>query len=574
MKKSLEIKKFLGLNTGAMSESSLVPGECVDMCNYKITSDYKLTKREGFECVSGQIHNNRIDAMIFGRIGTGAECFYLVAHNAFLRVTVPDFSVHWIASLSTAYQRVFMFFHQQKLYILTGAEYYCYNGVTLSAVEGYRPLAFKELDDRASRKTPYEPINLLTNKKRCHYRMKQSAWEIVMPEQPSSIDYVIMDGVIFTGYTVSTSKMVIKFPSPTGDYSVIEVGYTVGGASGRSKITSCNAGAFFSGRSSSDLFVYKDYIRYSTRDGMVDYFPEPDAMQIGTGCYNITDIISHYNRQIIFTENETFYSYDTTGSKTRYPVFSLNNDIGNKPHGMVKTVGNYPILLDRGMFGIVNSGVRDERNLKNLGQRIQNWLNKADLSNAVTAEFFENKEYFICIGDECMVYNYELDVFYLYKGIKAKRFFNILGTLYFLGEENILYRLNRDLSCDKTMQGDKPIECRFVTAGFDFGSEDYKYFSEGALSIKTDCEAKLSLSVKYDDQQQEPLIKIDESSASFVNSDFGDTSFSPQNNVKYYDFRLCGGRNKTMKYILNENTSKGCAVILSLSATAITTKGK
>ncbi|MBO7157079.1 MAG: hypothetical protein J6W31_00590, partial [Clostridia bacterium] len=64
-----------------------------------------------------------------------------------------------------------------------------------------------------------------------------------------------------------------------------------------------------------------------------EYFPENNYTVIGS--YPITDIISQYDRQLIFTKERAYYSYcqlrtDVEGHLySSFPVFNLNGEKGS-----------------------------------------------------------------------------------------------------------------------------------------------------------------------------------------------------------------------------------------------------
>ena len=70
-----------------------------------------------------------------------------------------------------------------------------------------------------------------------------------------------------------------------------------------------------------------------------------------------------------------------------------------------------PFTIDTTLIKWVSTTIKDERNMQEVGARIQKDLNAVDLALAKTVDFQARFEMWIAIGKKVWIYNYLTDTF-------------------------------------------------------------------------------------------------------------------------------------------------------------------
>ena len=178
------INAFLGLNMNETGSTNLKLGESPKMVNFKISRDYKLEKMYGY--INKYEKTSKIRAMWFGLLDT-SEVFVFVCGG---KVYNGDIE---LGSLTDDITRIFEF--NKKLYFINGHEYKEWDGIIFKDVEGYIPLV-KVATTPNGVGTDYEPINVLTGKKRQTFSPDGTEKTFVLVENNlTSIDSVKVTGV-------------------------------------------------------------------------------------------------------------------------------------------------------------------------------------------------------------------------------------------------------------------------------------------------------------------------------------------------------------------------------------------
>ena len=132
-----------------------------------------------------------------------SEIIYLVSGSSLYRVTFTD-GTPSAESLGTLTGAVFMspteraelFMFAGKLCVLAGGEYFSYSSDSgLKKVEGYVPLIYRSCN-HSGVGTPFERINLLTNKVRAGYIADGSSREYQINGQVASVNAVYVRGIL------------------------------------------------------------------------------------------------------------------------------------------------------------------------------------------------------------------------------------------------------------------------------------------------------------------------------------------------------------------------------------------
>ena len=297
-------------------------------------------------------------------------------------------------------------------------------------------------------------MNLLTKKVR--QRFSPDGKNVIFPaavENIVDIDWVRINGVLQSddSYWFNFDNSSFEFiGAPREGTDTIEIQYELVGEDVSDRIKKCRFATAFGGANDTRAFLYGNpdspAVRYHS--GIVDgkpsfaYFPETAYALVGAG-EPITSICRHYDRQLIFTESGAYYSYleYMTGSEDRliagFPILPLNAERGCIAPGQAVLVKNTPITLaEDGLYQWISTNIRDERNAESLSEPIDQALRQENLSEAILFNRKETSELYLCVGENCYVYNYRLKLFYRHRLPRILGFCRE-GDLYFYTEDGI-----------------------------------------------------------------------------------------------------------------------------------------
>ncbi len=447
---TLRVEEFAGMRLSADNTDELSVGNGADMVNFRITQAKKLKRREGYSRVFNAPSNLR--GIFCGSVG--GVTHYLAACGNRLYTSTEGFDrLEPLETELGGEDRVFFFPFHSKLYLLTGENIYHYDGATLSIIEPYIPLIMICTPPQGSG-IVYEDVNLLT--RRVRQRFSPDGYKTIFPaavENVDAIDWVKINGFIqredsyYFDYDNSSFEFV---GAPRMGTDTVEIQYVIAKEDVSDRIKKCCFATAFGGANDTRAFLYGNpdspAVRYHS--GIVDgkpsftYFPETAFSLVGTGD-PITAICRHYDRQLIFTAGSAYYSYleYMTGSEGRliagFPILPLNEERGCVAPGQAILVKNTPYTLaEDGLFQWISTNIRDERNAECMSEPINHALQKEVLSSAILFNRKEQSELYLCVGENCYVYNYRLKLFYRYRVPR------ILGfcrgeQLYFYTEDGI-----------------------------------------------------------------------------------------------------------------------------------------
>lgn len=435
--KPVTINRFLGLNTA--NELQLVPGESPDMCNFRISSDYRLEKREGLSMFdidyssalsSDELHDTYWGGLWYGKLGSDTKNYIYrfidiedsASGNHFSHIIKIDLDIKKAVakiSVGTHYigiaEMQYIFYKNNFIYILTGDGYYKFDGTTASSVGGTTPTLYinvkPDLSDRINK--VYQPINLLTGWRNVSYYADNTS-VYTMPETPYSSATVKVyvneaEKTEYTHYNVSGNTVTFtsgNIPSTGAD---VVIKYIVQNLESRFYINKCRYGIFFGGNQDADLFVWgnpddKNKLYY-TYGGDVEFFAATNYLNIGTSESGITGAAIQNNTLALFTD-QGIYSLKTAininsqslVTTVTYPLTYVKDDRGHAyPNCDIKVVNNNPFFIsnDNSIWQLVVSTFRDDRAAKYVSERVQGLLNNADLTNAFTIDWETKGEYWL-----------------------------------------------------------------------------------------------------------------------------------------------------------------------------------
>lgn len=576
----MEITKFLGLHLSLTGDTNLLPGELSQCKNIRITSDYKARKREGYTELFPAL-NSPIRGQWQGYIN--GTFYHLFACGGKLYKTENGVNTE-IGSLAD--NPTSFFYFGSKVYILDGQEYRSFDGTTLAVVEGYVPIIAIGTPP-AGGGTDYEGINLLNGKKRQRFSADGTAKDFVIRETSvNSVDKVYVNGelkTVTTDYTVDLSNGKITFvTAPTTGQDNIEIWWTKGTGS-RTEVTGHTQYSLFGGKNDTRVFLYGNgtntMIFSDLADGVpsAEYFPALNYSTVGSDEYPITYVTKQYDRQIIFTTKGAYYStydYDIEIG-ANFPVYPLNDKIGNIPLGQGQLIKNNPFTITYSVWEWLATSVRDERNAVKKSDRVQPALDNLDLSTAITYDYEELQEYWLCVGNQIYIYNYGNDTWYYFELAHTPTSFITIDGVLYMGTANgqiMKWAQYNDIGKIPEYLTDNGIviKSEFRTGAMDFGVNYRRKFLNFAwIGLKPESKSVCFVEWETDyDASSEPEV-IYYSLIDFDNIDFADFSFQTNYNPQPFRLKLKAKKFTYFELIITNESETETMTILSINLPAV-----
>lgn len=454
---NIRINKFLGLHECEQGESRLKSGESPRMKNLTVTPNYTLIQRDGWECIADTSGEGR--AVFTGSVNGEDRVVWVVSDSVY---SLENGVKTLIGQLESTEGKVTVFPFDSKLYFLDGTKIKEWDGESFGDIVPYVPTIAISCDYLGAG-TSFEDANLLTDQKRQSFTPDGSHDTFQLAETDiTSVDSVVLSGVVQTAskYTVNLEKGTVTFKTipSVADPNSIVITFTKA-SEGAGNIHRMTQALSYGGDNDTRVFLWGDaeypsHIRYSgVYGGMsgMEYFPDLNFNRIGAGG-NITSALRHYDKLLIFTENEAFQCWGETKSDvngieyTVYPMKTVSSQVGCASKAFAKLIDNKPVTLTHsGLYLWSSSSIRDERNAEEIGERIRVGLKAFDTEKVSSFDRSATSEFYIWCGEKVYVYNYALDVFYYYEGFDAVDFSEDReGSLWFVRADGALCRLTED----------------------------------------------------------------------------------------------------------------------------------
>lgn len=551
------IHNFLGLNMNETGETQLKLGEASSMKNFRITKDYKLEKMYGYERIYNP--NNVIRATWVGNLNGSDMIIYVAGGKAYNNGTE-------IGTLTDDETTIFEM--NQKLYFINGHELKTYDGTTFETWERYVP-TIKISCTPAGVGEDYEPINLATDYRKVSFSADGTSTKFQLPETDITVyaNSVWVNGVVTT-VTYNAGGGYVTFetaPSAGTDNVVVQYKKNNQPASLAENILKNRYAQKYGLANDTRVFLYgnpdaKNRIYFSGLGNGVPqptYFPANNFIDVGSSNTAITDISRQYDRLIISKEDETYYmTYDsitdTTGeSIITFPTYPLNKSHGMVAKGQGQVLDNYVTTIDN--YGIVqwtNTQSKDERNASIISTRVNEWLQSHDLTKAITLDYQEEKEYWLAVDEEILVYNYANSTFYLLSiPDTVKTLTTYQGTIY-MGTDTALMQFDKDL----TTYHDTTIEAEWQGGFYDFEAE-YKRKTMRILWITIKPQVKTYMSVNYITDRNVGMNprEIQSQVLSYDFWNYADFTYNSNTQVKPYKIKLKAKKFAFLKLIIKSD---------------------
>ncbi len=422
------------------------------MRNFRVTENGTLQKRHGLTALITA--EQAITGLWSGFLG-GVRYLLFIAGGVLYRVDSENGLPVEMGEVGEGESALFQF--GDLLYIKNANRYSRFDGEQVTEVEGYAPLIAIGCTPEGVGDS-FEDINLLSSRRRVRFSCDGRATTFRLPEkQLASILSVTLDGAVYTGSVSAdlTAGTVTLETAPAEGINNLEILYDTG-EDRREVILEASGVMLFGGDTDGHVFLwgndtypaYRFHSELASGVPSAEYFPENNYTIIGGS--RITDIISQYDRQLIFTKERAYYSYcqlqtDTQGNVyASFPVYNLNGEKGSVLANMGCIMHNQPVTLCAdGLNKWESTAVENEKNAVcfsgPIGETVRSLLAGGDFRGVRLFNLRATGELFFVIGDEAFVFHYPTGVWYAYDNFRAEYMTEHEGRLYLVRDNCILF---------------------------------------------------------------------------------------------------------------------------------------
>lgn len=548
------------------------------MVNFRVTNDGALKKRPGMQAVYD--FGRPINGAWHGYVG-GVAYTVVSAGGTLYTVDVAERKPAEIGTVNDAHTEFFGF--AEKLYILDGEDYKVWSGAgsTAQGVVGYVPVVLANTAPSGGG-TELQAVNKLTAQRRVWFSPDGTSTEFVLPEQDiQAVESVKnrVTGAAVSGYTEDTENGKVKFSTPPAKgENTIEVTYTVR-EDDRKAVTKMRFAEIYNGAADNRVFLYGDGSNRALYSGLdydgnptAEYFPDLNVLDIGDANTPLTQLIRHYSRMIAYKTDSAYsvqYGQITLADGRVTAAFywnPINRAIGNSAPGQVRLVDNNPLtLFNSSVYRWVNSGgyssnlTVDERQAKRVSDRVWKTLRGMDLSQAYCYDDNERKEWYCVAGTTAVVYNYGLDVWYLYENFPVRHMIGFGGRLYG-ARGNVLVEIADEFRSDCG----EAIAARWASGNMAFNADFRRKYSAmlwvgivptygGALEVTIITDRKVDFSKKI----------VSRSRATFARANFANWSFETSRRPTMQRLKLKAKKFTYYKLIFTNDSDNTTAAVTS-----------
>ena len=568
--KIYQLSRWLGLNESPDGDTSLKAGEAAVMRNFRITREGHLQVRPGYAPVCTLSEGAPVQGLWSGWVD--GKCCLLAACGGHLWSIDTN---HWSAAdLGEVGEGEVSFFgFDGKVYVLTGREYFCWDGSTLTAVEGYVPLVATAAAPEGGG-TLLERVNLLTGKRRGGYSPDGTATVFHLPER--AIDEVLGVEGTDIGWTADLEAGTVTFErAPEQGVNTVVITWRKGDGD-RAKVTGMKFAELYNGSADSRVFLYGDGTHETIYSGLdengrpsAEYFPEMNVMAVGDANTPITALVRHYDRLLVFkTDSAWAARYDTLelsdGTVTAaFYTEALNSAIGCAAPGQARLVCNDPrTLFGRSVYqwSLSYASGRDERNAKRISDRAENTLSSFDLTGCTAFDDEQRQEYYILNGSEAVVHNYGNDTWYYYDHFPARRMVCVEGGVYFGTGDGRIMHLSRAYRNDDL----EPIDAWWESGALDFDMDwRRKYSGHVWVSIKPESQGCITVTAQSNRKSDHVKREVAAGLSTFGNVNFAHWSFGTNRKPQVQRVKLKVKKFTFYKLIFSSCSASATATVLS-----------
>ena len=575
--KIYQIQKWLGLNESPDGDTQLKLGEAARMRNFCVTRENHLQIRPGYAKLCTLVQPDEdgtthpVRGMWSGYVD-GTQRLVAACNGHLWEIDPAAGTASDEGQIDDGKASFFGF--SNKLYILTGAGYYVWDGTnSVSSVEGYIPTVATATPPSGGG-TLLQDVNKLTGKKRQVFSPDGTDKEFFLVED--EIDEIIsVEGTEIT-YTADLTAGKLTFTTaPEKGTNTITITWRKG-TGDRSAVTGMRFAELYNGGSDSRVFLYGDGSNQSLYSGIdgdgvasAEYFPDLNVVAVGEANTPITGMIRHYDRLLIFKSDAAYsaiYSTLTLADNrvtAAFYVDTLNREIGCHAPGQMALVNNNARTLYGNAvyeWALVTTSTRDERNAKRVSDPVTTTLSEFSLGDCVTFDDNRRQEYYILWDGKAVVNHYGNKSWYYYDDFPASAMAMVESERYFGTPDGEIMRLSRDYHSSDT----RPIDAYWESGAMDFDRDWRKKNSVLTwTSIKPEVQARVTITAESNRRSDYIQRVISSNIANFTHVDFNHWSFRTNQKPQVIRQRVKVHRATYYKLIYQSNSASATATILA-----------
>lgn len=576
------IDTFKGVNKSD-TETLLEIGEASSMKNFLISDDMKLKKQYGYSALNTAVASEKINGMWYGELNGTAHFLFARTTKVYEHNLSTDVDTE-LGTITEHFPTTF-FAANNTVYILDGTGYFQWDGTTFAAVTGYVPTVFTATPPTGGG-TILETVNNLSGSKIQKFSGDNAATVYQLSEYDiDSVDSVTVGGVTMAtpaDYSVDLDAGTVTFAvHPGTGVNNVVIQWTKVSATQANLIKNCvhYGGSFYSrywlfGNPNHKNTRYPSGV---TMAGVSDptYFPYGNDSDVGE--YEITDILTHQDNQLIFTTGDSSGAsawYSTVESYlddsadivvTLFPVYPLNAKVGNVAPGQVRIILNNPFTIWKGIYEWVSTNVMNEKNAVWKSKRIQNDLDALDLISAVTWDWDDKGLYLISVGKVIWVYNYRIDAWYILELPDTPTcFMTIDKELYFGTSNGQIMKFSTSVYDYNGTAIDATWEMGFANFGVDWIR---KFIRKVFISLNPMTRSSVKITYETDKSSTSSTYTASYGLTQFDNWDFSDFSFKTNYSPQPFRFKIRAKKIDYFKLCL-QNDGSDSVTVLSITLPA------
>lgn len=594
----LRIREFLGLNENPDGDTTLKNGEMSEMRNFCITQDRHLQIREGSKTicdlyeqladVMGEDVPPRTETRLNGVWkGTINEQEHIIVgyHGYIWDVTINEvtFSSETRLIGNTINEDCHFFGFDNKVYMLNGTDYLCWNGnseTTFENVIGYIPIV-KTACNPAGSGTDLEAVNRLNGKRRVQFSPDGTSKEFVLPETNiTSVDKITVSDVEIDNYTADLENGKVTLAvAPIASTNTMEVTYTKG-VGRREEVLTMRFSELYNGSTDTRVFLYGNGtnktiysgIPYDTGKPSAEYFPDLYEVNVGESNTPITALVRHFSRLMVYKPNSAWViqygtiSLEDNSTTAAFYVQPINRQFGNEALGQVKLLENNPITLDaKSVYqwksnNQYNSTISsNENNAKRLSAKVNETLNRFDFDLIKTFNIKSEHEYWFMQGNNALIFNYGNDTWYYYDNLPYVALVDTEKHKFGFGDDGRIVHISREYRNDDG----NAINCYAASGAMDFGKDwMLKYSPMIFVAMQPESNARIEVTIETNRRSDYPTKVVAYNLATAVHVDFNHFSFATNRKPQVKRVKVKVKKATFYRLIFKSNSASATATII------------
>lgn len=297
-----------------------------------------------------------------------------------------------------------------------------------------------------------------------------------------------------------------------------------------------------------------------------------NVLEIGDANTPITQLIRHYSRLIAYKTDSAYsvqHGQITLSDGREIAAFywsPINRAIGNCAPGQVRLVDNNPLtLFNNSVYRWVNSGgyssnlTVDERQAKRVSDRVWKTLCGMDLERAYCFDDNARKEWYCVCGENAAVYNYGLNVWYVYESFPVRYMVEFDGRLFGARGSKLV-----EIADEFRNDCGEPISARWASGNMAFGA-DYrrKYSAMLWVGISPVTGGELGVTIETDRKADFSKKIVSKNMATFTKANFGNWSFATSRRPEMERMKLKAKKFTYYKLIFTNDSANTTATVTS-----------